>query len=145
MSGYCKGLEIKDVKGSTVAEVSIKWRAGWGDNAETYYPRVSFWGRDAQRVAESIGEDDKIMIQGFVTGSRIYKKRDGSPGVGFDIKGAGFAVLEKSTGSSDQPSNGNGWNAQNNQGGGGWGGQGNTAGGGWSGGGSPTGGGGWHG
>lgn len=61
----------------------------WENVGEDLWVRATFWGQEAERLAEQLRKGSKVTVEGTLS-RRTYERRDGGQGESLEITGARF-------------------------------------------------------
>ena len=87
ITGNVRGVEQKKTaKGTTYTRLTIPVNTGWGDNEQTTWWTVTFFGKTGERAAQYLKKGQKVAIAGKAS-VRTYEKRDGSQGFSAEVDG----------------------------------------------------------
>jgi single-strand DNA-binding protein len=65
--GHCCGdANVKNINGSTVLEVTVANRVGYGDKQITNWMRVSYW-KNAEKMLEYCTKGKQVFVSGILT------------------------------------------------------------------------------
>lgn len=76
---------VLEVRLNATASIRDKNTGEWGDIGDPLWVSATFWDREAEHLAELLGQGDRVTVEGTLV-IESFQRRDGAAGVSHSLR-----------------------------------------------------------